>query len=155
MDLCSLDPKFNLYDVDWPIHSLWHADPPAKTVLDDGSRRAEVVDSLISAGVVVSGGKVRRSILSNRVRVEEQAVVEDSILFGGVIVRPGARVRRAIVDKWTEVPPGARIGYDRAEDEKRFTVTPSGIVVVPMRYAFEGSAPAREGHNGNFPRPGE
>ncbi len=136
-DLISVAPKFNLYDFDWPIYSLWHADPPAKTVFDQDGRRSNVVDSLLCPGVVVSGATVRRSILSNRVFVDEHAELEDAILFGGVRVGKGARVRRAIVDKWTEIPDGARIGYDRAEDERRFTVTPSGIVVVPSR-AFDG-----------------
>ena len=154
MDLCAVAPRFNLYDVDWPIYSLWHADPPAKTVFDDGGRRAEVVDSLLSPGVIISGAKVRRSILSNRVMVQDHAVVEDSILFGGVTVSPGARVRRAILDKWTRVPDGVAIGFDRAEDEKRFTVTSSGIVVVPARYSWNGASAPLE-HNSHFPRPGE
>ncbi|MBK7876899.1 MAG: glucose-1-phosphate adenylyltransferase [Planctomycetes bacterium] len=154
MDLCSIKPNFNLYDSKWPIYSLWHADPPAKTVLDEDGRRAEVVDSLLCAGTVVSGGRVKRSILSNRCLVQENAIVEDSILFGGVTVRPGAKIRRAILDKWTEVPSGETIGYDLELDKKRFTVTPEGIVVVPMRYPFAGSAP-RTDVNMNFPRPGE
>ena len=86
--------------------------------------------------LIVSGGKVRRSILSNRVYVDEGAVVEESILFRGVEVGPGAQVRRAIVDKWTKIPPDYRIGYDLEEDRKRFTVTESGIVVVPHSYPF-------------------
>jgi glucose-1-phosphate adenylyltransferase len=137
LDLCSVEPLFNLYDFDWPIYSLWHADPPAKTVFDDPKGwRAEVVDSLICPGVVVSGATVRRSVLSNRVFVKERAVVEDSILFGGVVVHPGAKIRRAIVDKWVEVPSGVEIGYDRAADEARFTVTPSGITVVGKQFKF-------------------
>jgi len=139
VDLCNVTPQMNLYDLDWPIYTLWHNDPPAKTVLDghDG-RRAEVVDSLLCPGVIVSGAKIRRSILSNRVSVHEHALIEESILFGGVQVQPGAKIRRAIVDKWTKVPDGAEIGYDRAADEQRgFTVTPSGITVVPRGYRFE------------------
>lgn len=154
MDLCAIHPKFNLYDASWPIYSLWHADPPAKTVLDEDGRRAEVVDSLLCAGTVVSGGRVKRSILSNRCIVQERAIVEDSILFGHVNVHPGAKVRRAIIDKWTEIPSGESIGYDLAKDKQRFTVTPEGIVVVPMRYPFPG-LPPRADANMNFPRPGE
>ncbi len=137
LDLCSVEPQFNLYDESWPTFTLWHNDPPAKTVFDeDNGRRAEVLDSLLCPGVVVSGAKVRRSILGNRVLLDESAVVEDSILFRGVVVGRGAQVRRAIIDKWTRIPDGVRIGYDRAEDERRFLVTESGIVVVPRRYAF-------------------
>jgi len=137
LDLCSVEPQLNLYDNDWPIYTLWHNEPPAKTVFagDDG-RKSEVVDSLLCPGVVVSGGHVRRSILSNRVFVDEHAEVEGSILFAGVVVGKGARVQKAIVEKWVEIPPDTRIGVDRAEDEARFKVTESGIVVVPAGYRF-------------------
>ncbi|MBK7642552.1 MAG: glucose-1-phosphate adenylyltransferase [Planctomycetes bacterium] len=131
MDLCSLTPQFNLYDFDWPIYTLWHNDPPAKCVFDAKTR-----DSLLCPGVIVSGSQISRSILSNRVLVQEGALVEDSLLYHGVTVRPGAKLRRTIVDKWTEIPPGVEIGFDRARDEKHFTVTPSGITIIPSRYKF-------------------
>jgi glucose-1-phosphate adenylyltransferase len=131
MDLCSVQPQFNLYDLDWPIYTLWHNDPPAKTIFDEyDGRKSEVFDSLLCPGVVVSGAKVRRSILSNRVRVEEKALVEDSIVFAGTNIGRDARIRRAIVDKWIQIPPGARIGFDPEEDKSRFQVSESGIVVV-------------------------
>ncbi|MCP3915314.1 MAG: glucose-1-phosphate adenylyltransferase [bacterium] len=137
LDLCSVEPSFNLYSEDWPTYTLWHNDPPAKTVLDEPEgRRAEVADTLMCPGVVVSGAKVRRSLLSNRVYVGEGALIEDSILFSGVQIGEGARVRRAIIDKWTSVPPGTEIGYDLEGDGDRFTVTDSGIVVVPNGYRF-------------------
>jgi glucose-1-phosphate adenylyltransferase len=137
MDLCNVSPQFNLYDSNWPIYTLWHNDPPAKTVFDEADgRRAEVVDSLLCPGVVVSGGKVRRSILSNRVFIDEGADVVDSILFSGVNIGKGARVRRAIVDKWCKIPDGASIGHDLELDRKRFTVTDSEIVVVPTDHVF-------------------
>ena len=131
LDLCSISPKFNLYDTEWPIYTLWPNDPPAKTVLDElGERRAEVVDSLMCPGVVVSGGTVRRSVLGPRVFIEEGAEVVDSILFSGVVIGKGAKVKRAIIDKWTNVGAGERIGYDLERDRKRFTVSDSGIVVI-------------------------
>jgi len=132
LDLCSVQPQLNLYDEDWPIYSLWHNDPPAKTVFDnDQGRHAEVVDSTLCPGVIISGGKVRRSILSNRVFVDEGAEVDDSILLSGVIIGKGAKVRRTIIDKWVKVPDGDSIGYDLEKDRHRYTVTDSGIVVVP------------------------
>lgn len=137
LDLCSVAPNFNLYDKDWPTYTLWHNDPPAKTVFDeDDGRRAAVVDSLVCPGVVVSGGSIRRSILSNRVFVDELATVEESLLFKGVTVGRGAKVKRAIIDKWVEVPAGCEIGYDLDADRERFKVTESGIVVVPRGYRF-------------------
>lgn len=137
LDLCNVVPQFNLYDKNWPIYTLWHNDPPAKTVLsgDDGPS-AQVVDSMLCNGSVVSGSRVQRSILSNRVYTGEDAEIMDSILMGGVRIGAGAVVRRAIIDKWTEVPPGAQIGVDLEEDRQRFTVTESGIVCVPRGYDF-------------------
>ena len=108
---------------------------------EPAGRHAEVTDSLLSAGVVVSGAKVHRSILANRVFVDEHALVEDSILLGGVVVGKGAKVRRAIVDKWAKIPDGFAIGYNRADDAARFTVTESGITVVPANYDF-GTLPS-------------
>ncbi len=137
LDLCNVTPSFNLYDRDWPIYTLWHNDPPAKTVFGEvDGRHAEVVDSLLCNGSIVSGSKVRRSILSNRVYTGEDADVEECILLNGARIGAGARLRRVIVDKWVEVPPGAEIGFDRAADEERFTVSPTGIVVMPTEYEF-------------------
>ena len=74
--------------------------------------------------------------LSNRVFVDERAEVEDSILFRGTVVGKGAKVRRAIVDKWIKIPEGCEIGHDLDADRERFKVTESGIVVVPRGYEF-------------------
>jgi len=132
IDLCRVTPQFNLYDLDWPIYTLWHNDPPAKCVFN-----ANVLDSLLCPGAIVSGADIQTSILSNRVNVQEGAEVHDSLLFHGVIVRPGAKLRKVIVDKWTEIPAGAAVGFDRDKDRQLFTVTPSGITIVPSRYKFE------------------
>ena len=137
MDLCRVTPSFNLYDRNWPIYTLWHNDPPAKTVFaEPDGHSAQVVDSLMANGSIVSGSRVRRSILGNRVYTGEDADVEDSILMNGVKVGPGAVVRRAIIDKWVDIPPGTQIGVDLEEDRKRFTVTESGIVAIPRGYDF-------------------
>jgi glucose-1-phosphate adenylyltransferase len=142
LDLVSVTPQFNLYDRHWPIFTMQHNEPPAKTVFADPpglGRRAELLDSIVCPGGVLSGGHVERSILSYRVRVEEHALVEDSILHAGVVVGPRAIVRRAIVDKWTTIPDGEEIGVDLDRDRERFTVSPGGVVVVPMRFPFERS----------------
>ena len=90
MDLIAVDPVLNLYDGDWPIRTFHPQLPPPKFVFNaDGPpgqvRRGEAIDSLVCPGSIVSGGQVRRSVLSPRVRVNSYAVVEDSILLDGVL----------------------------------------------------------------------
>ena len=138
MDLCNVEPQFNLYDMNWPTYSLWHNDPPAKTVFAGGDgKRAEVVDSLLCPGVIVSGAEVRNSLLSNRVYVGDHALLDGVIALSGARIGKGARLRRTILEKWIEVPDEERIGFDPDADRERgFTVTPEGITVVPHGYRF-------------------
>ena len=130
MDLISIDPVFNLYNREWPILTWQEPLPPAKFVFADEERMGHALDSMVCAGVVVSGGEVRRSVLSPSVHVHSYASVEDSVLMPGVQVGRGAVVRRAIVDKDVYIHPGAQIGVDLEADTERFTVSHGGIVVV-------------------------
>jgi glucose-1-phosphate adenylyltransferase len=77
---------------------------------------------------------VKRSVLSPRVTIHSYAEVEDSILLERVDVGRNARIKRTIIDKDVQIPPGMEIGYDLEKDAKRFTVTASGIVVVPKGF---------------------
>jgi glucose-1-phosphate adenylyltransferase len=131
MDLISVHPIFNLYNQEWPIHTMQISLPPAKFVFDQEGRRGMAVDSIVSAGAILSGGSVRRCILSPDVMLHSHSVVEDSVLMHDVEIGRGAVVRKAILDKGVKVPPGARIGVDPEEDRRRgFTVSPNGIVVI-------------------------
>ncbi len=131
MDLISVTPELNLYDAQWPILTYQPPSPPAKTVWIEEGRVGMALNSIISNGCIISGGNVKRSILSPRVTIHSFAEVEDSILLEGTDVGRNARIRRTIIDKEVQIPPGMEIGYQLEEDAKRFTVTPSGIVVVP------------------------
>jgi glucose-1-phosphate adenylyltransferase len=133
MDLIKVDPLFNLYDTSFPVHSSTRPRPPAKMVFAGGEagRMGVALDSLICNGCVVSGGRVERSILSPDVRINSYSLVEDSILFDGVQVGRSAKIRRAIIDKGVRIPPGLSVGYNLEEDARRFTVTESGVVVIP------------------------
>ena len=133
MDLVQLDPVFNLYDRDWPIRTYEEQFPPAKTVFSGEEitgRVGRVLDSLVSGGCVISGGKVQHSILSPNVRIHSYCEVYDSILMEGVNVGRYAKIKKAIIDKDVDIPQGMVIGYDLEEDKKRFFVSDSGIVVV-------------------------
>ncbi len=130
MDLISVTPSFNLYNREWPIHTWVEPLPPAKFVFEDPGRTGVATDSMVCAGVVVSGGTVRRSVISPGVRIHSYAEVEDSVLMPGAEVSRSAVVHRAILDKDVRIGPGVRIGVDPEADRERFTVSDSGVVVL-------------------------
>jgi glucose-1-phosphate adenylyltransferase len=132
MDLCHVNPEFNLYDPEWPLRTLQPQAPPAKFVFAEEGRKGEALDSLISPGCIVSGSRISGSILCPNVRVHSFCTVERSILMPGVRVGRHARIRRAIIDRDVLVPRGALIGYHPDEDRRRHTVTEDGIVVVTV-----------------------
>jgi glucose-1-phosphate adenylyltransferase len=131
MDLISVTPQLNLYDSQWPILTYQPTSPPAKTVWIEEGRVGTALNSIISNGCIISGGNVKRSILSPKVTVHSFSEVEGSILLEGVDVGRKAKIKKAIVDKEVQIPQGMEIGFHLDEDAKRFTVTASGIVVVP------------------------
>ncbi|GAA4968081.1 glucose-1-phosphate adenylyltransferase [Kineococcus glutinatus] len=130
-DLISVLPVFNLYNYDWPIITAQNFYPPAKFVNGWQGTYGHAVNSIISAGVVVSGALVEKSIVSPGARLDSWAHVSDSVLMDDVHVGRNAVVQRAIIDKNVVVPDDSRVGVDPEEDRARgFTVTPSGITVV-------------------------
>lgn len=130
MDLCQVNPEFNLYDPEWPLRTYMPQAPPAKFVFAEDWRRGEAQDSLISQGCIVSGSRIHGSILCPNVRVHSFCTIEASILMPGVRVGRHARIRRAIIDRDVHIPRGAQIGYDAEEDARRHTVSEGGVVVV-------------------------
>jgi glucose-1-phosphate adenylyltransferase len=132
MDLCAVTPEFNLYDAKWPVHVRTMQQPPAKFVFaDEGVRMGVAIDSIISAGCIISGGRVLHSVLSPGARVHSYSEVEHSILMPNVSVGRYSRVRRAILDYGVQLPPNSIVGFDRAADRARgYVITESGITVV-------------------------
>jgi glucose-1-phosphate adenylyltransferase len=130
MDLISVDPIFNLYNREWPILTWPEPLPPAKFVFADPGRTGRAVDTMVCAGVVVSGASVSRSVLSPGVHLHSYSEVEGSILMHEVDVGRHAIVRNAIVDKNVRIAEGARVGVDAERDRERFVVSPGGIVVI-------------------------
>ncbi len=129
MDLVSPEPAFNLYNRTWPVHTLGRDLPPAKFVSDNG-RACEVDNSIISRGVILSGGSVSNSVISPGVRVAAGAVVENSVIMDDAEIGPGAVVRNAVIDKNVKVQPSAELGVHAGSDSDRFTVSDRGIVAV-------------------------
>ncbi len=129
MDLVAPEPKFDMYNEKWPIHTIGRHMPPAKFVRD-GETDCSVANAMISRGVIVSGGTVHNSVLSPGVRIDAGAVVQDSILLDDVHIGAGAVVRKSIIDKNVKIPGGVHIGEDRDADAAKFTVSNGGVVAV-------------------------
>jgi glucose-1-phosphate adenylyltransferase len=130
MDLCAVSPVFNLYDKNWPIRTRVRQYPPAKFVFAEQGRSGTAVDSVITAGVIISGATVSNSVVSQDVRVNSYSTVDASIVFSHVNIGRHCRIRRAIIDRHVHIPEGTVIGYDPVEDKKRYFVTPSGLTIV-------------------------
>ncbi|SFL56427.1 glucose-1-phosphate adenylyltransferase [Nitrosomonas communis] len=124
-DLLGLEPKFNLFNPQWRVASSEYQGPTAKFM------RAEIENSIIDDGSFIKGAKIRNSIIRREVLIEEGAEIDECIIMDYAIIRRGSRIKRAIIDRYNLIGADSRIGYDRQEDAKYFTVTDSGIVVVP------------------------
>ena len=130
MDLCSVSPTFNLYDKNWPIRTRVRQYPPAKFVFSEPGRTGMAVNSVITAGVIISGASVSNSVVSQDVRVNSYSDVDASIIFSHVNIGRHCHIRKAIIDRDVHIPEGTVIGFDPVEDKRRYFVTPSGLTIV-------------------------
>ncbi len=130
MDVASVSPVFNLYDHAWPIRTRVRQYPPAKFVFGEPGRTGMAINSIVSAGCIVSGATVRNSVLSQDVRVNSYSELDSTIVFSHVNIGRHCRIRRAIIDRDVQLPEGTVIGYDPNEDKKNYFVAPSGLTVV-------------------------
>ena len=130
MDLVSVSPVFNLYDKSWPLRTWQHQYPPAKFVFADPDRMGVGLDSIVASGSIVSGGRVKHSVVGYDVRVNSYCEVENSIIYNHVNVGRHSRIRNAIVDRHVTLPEHTQIGFDAEADREKYHVTENGIVVV-------------------------
>jgi len=137
MDLVKVNPEFDLYDPHWPLRSYLAQSPPAKTLSHEGERVGRALNSLICDGTVVSGGLVERSLIGPQSRINSYTYITDSIIMNNVNVGRHSRIRRTIIDKNVNIPENTEIGFDHDEDRKRFTVSETGIVIIPKDYVFK------------------
>ena len=124
-DLLGAEPKFDLFNPGWRIGSSNYQGPSPKFL------HAELDNSIISAGGLIKGARIRNSIVRREVFIEEDVELDECVIMDYAVLRKGARLRRTIVDRYNTIEAGDRIGYDADADRRRFTVTDSGIVVVP------------------------
>jgi glucose-1-phosphate adenylyltransferase len=130
MDMRAVNPALNLYNRQWPLRTNSYPDPPAKFTFDDEDRRGEAIDSVVSGGCILSGGRVRNSVLGRGVKVHAGASIEDSVILDNCDIGRRAKIRRAILDKNVRVAPDSTIGYNPEADKLLYHVTETGIVVV-------------------------
>lgn len=138
MDLLTPVPPLDLYQDDWSIRTYHGQNPPARMVPGRSGHEGVLINSILGAGAIISGGCVRHSVLSARVVVEDMAEVENSILFENVRVGAGSKLQKCIIDKNVNIPPGTTIGIDAAADlARQFTISEKGVTAVPKGYQFE------------------
>jgi len=130
MDLCSIDPSFNLYNRSWPLRTVGYADPPAKFVFDWADRQGMAVNSVVAEGTIISGSHLHNCVVGRNVRIHSFSRVENSVIMDWVEIGRNCRIRNAIIDKANVIPSGTDIGYDTEKDRERYFVSPSGIVVL-------------------------
>lgn len=131
MDLCSVDPEFNLYNRNWPLRTVGYGDPPAKFVFDDNNRRGAAIDSIVAEGTIISGSSVHHCVIGRNVRIHSFSQIEDSVIMDWTEIGRNCKIRRAIIDKGNTIMPGTEIGYDLDRDRQRgYVVSDGGIVVV-------------------------
>jgi glucose-1-phosphate adenylyltransferase len=130
MDLCSVDPSFNLYNRSWPLRTVGFGDPPAKFVFDWPERQGMALNSIVAEGSIVSGSVVRNCVVGRNVRIHSYSAIEDSVIMDWTEIGRGCRIRGAIIDKSNVIPPGTQIGFDLEQDRRRYYVSDGGIVVL-------------------------
>lgn len=130
LELIGVTPELNLYDDKWPIWTSQEQLPPAKFIFDDDQRRGMAIDSMVSGGCIISGARVRHSLLFSNVSIDNYTKIDSSIILPDVTIGKNCRIYHAVIDKGCEIPDGVVIGKDNESDKKRFYVSPNGVVLV-------------------------
>lgn len=131
MEMCSISPDLNIYDRKWPIWTHQSQSPPAKFIFDEDDRRGIAIDSMVSGGCIVSGARIKRSLLFSNCHVHSYSLIEDSVLLPEVEVYENCRIEKAIIDRGAIIQEGTSIGVDHEKDRARgFRVTEDGLTLV-------------------------
>ena len=130
LELIGITPELNLYDDKWPIWTSQEQLPPAKFIFDEDDRRGMAVDSMVSGGCIISGAHVHHSLLFSSVTVNECSLIDSSVILPDVSIGKNCRIRHAIIEKGCEIADDTVIGENREDDERRFFISPNGVVLV-------------------------
>ena len=142
MELCEIEPELNLYNRDWPIWTYQTQHPPAKFIFDDEGRRGEAIDSLVSGGCIISGARVKRSVISYATTIESYSLVKDCVILPRVSIGQNCRITKTIIDKECIIPDGTVIGENLEEDRLKYHVSEDGIVLVTPDMLGQRMAPS-------------
>ena len=130
LELIGVTPELNLYDEEWPIWTSQEQLPPAKFIFDEEDRRGMAVDSMVSGGCIISGAYVHHSLLFSSVTVNDCSYIDSSVVLPDVSIGKNCRISHAVIEKGCEISDGTVIGENREDDEKRFFISPNGVVLV-------------------------
>lgn len=136
MDLLKSIPPLDLYQKDWSIRSYQSQTPPARAVPGADGNEGIFINSILSGGTIISGGNVSNSVLFQNIFIDEESSIESSVVFDNVKIGKNVKLKKCIIDKDVVIPDNEIIGYNLTEDKNKFTVTNSGIVVIPQGYEF-------------------
>ncbi len=130
IDLTSVDPQLDMYDINWPIWTYQEQLAPAKFVFNRDGRRGMAVDSLVSGGCIISGSHIERSLMFSRCRVHSYCDIDQSVILPGVTIGRNSRLKRVVIDRGCQIPAGTVVGEDSADDARRFERTENGITLI-------------------------
>jgi glucose-1-phosphate adenylyltransferase len=130
IDLTDIIPELDLYDTTWPIWTYAEIKPPAKFVHDEDGRRGSAVSSLVAGDCIISGGGIRRSLVSTGVRVHSYANLDEAVILPDCDIGRRASLRRVVVDRGVRIPEGLVVGEDPGLDGQRFRRTEAGICLI-------------------------
>lgn len=130
LELIGMTPELNLYDEEWPIWTYQEQLPPAKFVFNDDDRRGMAVDSMVSGGCIISGAHIQSSLLFSNVTVDNYTTIDSSVVLPDVTIGKNCNINHAVIDKYCQIPDGTVIGKNEKDDNQRFYVSPTGVVLV-------------------------
>jgi glucose-1-phosphate adenylyltransferase len=130
IDLTDFVPALDLYDHDWPIWTFAEITPPAKFIHDEAGRRGMAISSLVSGGCIISGSRVDKSLLFTGVHAHSYSELEHIVALPYVQISRGARLRKVVIDRGVEIPPGLVVGDDPELDARRFRRTDKGVCLI-------------------------
>jgi len=136
MDLLKSIPALDLYQNDWPIRSYQSQTPPARAVPGESGNEGIFINSMLSGGTIISGSSVSHSVLFQNIFIDDESQITNTVIFDGVKIGKNVKIKKCIIDKGVVVPDNEVIGEDINDDKKRFTVSETGIVVIPQGYIF-------------------